>query len=97
MQEANDNTVLGNFDNAIFRYYGITSTFYKRNGKFFVRTDGPDGTLQEYEIAYTYGVRLVRFEAARSLAPAPNFILSPAQISVLDSAVDDYIRAKGGR
>ena len=70
MQEANDNTVLGNFRNATFRYYGITSTFYKRDGKFFVRTDGPDGTLQEFEIAYTFGVRplqqyLVRFPRGR--------------------------------
>jgi Flp pilus assembly protein TadD len=39
-------------------------------------------------------VRLVRFEAARSLAPVPNSILSPEQISVLDTAVDNYIRAQ---
>jgi Flp pilus assembly protein TadD len=39
-------------------------------------------------------VRLVRFEAARSLAPVPNSILSPEQISVLDTAVDDYILAQ---
>jgi Flp pilus assembly protein TadD len=39
-------------------------------------------------------VRLVRFEAARSLAPVPNSILSPEQISVLDAAVDDYILAQ---
>jgi len=38
-------------------------------------------------------VRAVRFEAARSLAPVPNSLLSPRQISVLDAAVDDYIRA----
>ena len=70
MQEANDNTVLGNFRNATFRYFGITSTFFKKDGKFFVRTDGPDGTLQEFEIAYTFGVRplqqyLVRFPRGR--------------------------------
>jgi len=70
MQEANDNTVLGNFRNATFTYFGITSTFYKKDGKFFVRTDGPDGTLQEFEIVYTFGVRplqqyLVRFPRGR--------------------------------
>ncbi|HEX9191397.1 MAG TPA: tetratricopeptide repeat protein [Candidatus Deferrimicrobiaceae bacterium] len=70
MQEATDNTVLGDFDNATFRYYGITSTFFRKNGKFYVRTDGSDGTLQDFEIAYAFGVRplqqyLVRFPRGR--------------------------------
>jgi Flp pilus assembly protein TadD len=39
-------------------------------------------------------VRLVRFEAARTLAPVPNSLLSPEQISILDRAVDDYIGAQ---
>ena len=34
----------------------MTSTFSKRDGKFFVRTDGPDGKLHDYEIKYTFGV-----------------------------------------
>ncbi len=55
MQRANDKTVLGDFDNATFSYDGITSTFYKHDGKFFVRTDGPDGTLRDYDISYTFG------------------------------------------
>jgi hypothetical protein len=66
MQEASDNTVLGNFRNATFTYYGITSTFYKRDGKFFVRTDGAEGTLQEFEIAYTFGVRPLQQYLVRS-------------------------------
>jgi hypothetical protein len=56
MQPATDNTVLGNFNNGSFRYADITSTFFKREGKFFVSTDGSDGKLQDYEIAYTFGV-----------------------------------------
>jgi predicted CXXCH cytochrome family protein len=56
MQEANKNSVLGNFDNVTFRYAGITSTFFKRDDKFFVRTDGPDGKLADFEIKYTFGV-----------------------------------------
>ena len=56
MQVADENTVLGDFDNATFTYNGITSTFFKREGKFLVRTDGPEGELQEYEIAYTFGL-----------------------------------------
>ena len=55
MQAATESTVLGNFESAAFNYAGITSTFFKRDNKFFVRTDGPEGKLQEYEIAYTFG------------------------------------------
>ena len=55
MEVASETTVLGDFDNASFTYAGITSTFSKRDGKFIVRTDGPDGQLHDYEIAYTFG------------------------------------------
>src|SRR5262245_43613086 len=43
MQVADPSTVLGDFNNATFTYNGVTSTFYKKDGGFFVRTDGPDG------------------------------------------------------
>jgi tetratricopeptide (TPR) repeat protein len=56
MQEATAKTVLGNFENASFTHYGVRSTFFKKDGKFFVKTDGPDGKLHEYPIAYTFGV-----------------------------------------
>jgi predicted CXXCH cytochrome family protein len=70
MQQANAQTVLGNFDSAKFGYAGITSSFFKRDGKFFVNTDGPDGALRDYEIKYTFGVTplqqyLVEFPAGR--------------------------------
>jgi tetratricopeptide (TPR) repeat protein len=55
MEVANDATVLGDFNDASFTYAGVTSTFSKRDGRFFVRTDGPDGQLHDYEIAYTFG------------------------------------------
>src|SRR5512132_2069483 len=45
MQEATDKTVLDTFDGATFTYGDVTSRFFKREGKFFVNTDGPDGTL----------------------------------------------------
>ncbi len=56
MEEATEKTVLGNFDNASFTHFGVTSTFFRKDGKFFVRTDGPDGKLHEFPIAYTFGV-----------------------------------------
>ena len=56
MQLADATTVLGDFKDASFTYNGVTSTFTRRDGSFFVRTDGPDGTLQEYRVAYTFGI-----------------------------------------
>jgi predicted CXXCH cytochrome family protein len=56
MQHANTQTVLGNFDHSPFTHAGITSTFFTRDGKFFINTDGPDGRLHDYEITYTFGV-----------------------------------------
>ncbi len=56
MEAANDATMLGDFNNTTFTYAGTTSSFYRRDGKFLVRTDGPDGQLHEYEIAYTFGI-----------------------------------------
>lgn len=56
MAVATGATVLGNFNDATFTESGVTSTFYRKDGKFFVRTDGPDGVLHDYEIAYAFGV-----------------------------------------
>jgi Flp pilus assembly protein TadD len=56
MQEANEETVLGDFGGAQFDYHGVISTFTKREGRCYVTTDGPDGALHEYPIAYTFGV-----------------------------------------
>jgi len=56
MQEANATTVLGDFDNAKFKRYDVESIFFKRDGKFMVRTDGADGKLADFEINYVFGV-----------------------------------------
>jgi predicted CXXCH cytochrome family protein len=56
MQHASVQTILANFDNSTFRYAGVTTTFFRRDDRFFVRTDGPDGSLQDFEVKYTFGV-----------------------------------------
>ena len=56
MQTAGEETVLGDFNNATFNYNQITSTFYRRNEKYLVTTDGPDGKPEDFEIKYTFGV-----------------------------------------
>lgn len=56
MQEAADGTVLGDFSGATFTKDDVESTFFKKEGKYWVRTDGPDGKLADFEIRYTFGV-----------------------------------------
>ena len=56
MQVADETTVLGDFDDAEFRHFGVTSEFFRHDGKFMVRTDGPDGQLADFEIRHTFGV-----------------------------------------
>lgn len=55
MREANEQTVRGNFNDQTFEGDGIKARFFKRDGKYFVNTQGPDGTFQDFEIAYTFG------------------------------------------
>lgn len=56
MQEANESTVLGDFNNATFSKDSTESTFFKTDGKYWVRTEGPDGKLADFQIRYTFGV-----------------------------------------
>lgn len=55
MQVATDSTVLGDFNDATFEYNGVLSRFFRRGDEFRVTTDGPDGTMQDFRIAYTFG------------------------------------------
>src|SRR5262245_48548448 len=56
MQVASEHTVLGDFDDRRFSHGGISSVFFRRDGRFMVRTDGPDGRPADFEVKYTFGV-----------------------------------------
>ena len=88
MQPANEQTVLGNFNNARFTYAGTTSTFFKRDGRFFVRTDGADGKLADFEIKYTFGVTPLQ----RYLIEFPD-----GRVQALSIVWDARPKAKGGQ
>jgi len=51
MEVADDNTVLGDFDNAVFENHGVTSRFYQKDGRFFVHTQGSNGKMDDFEVA----------------------------------------------
>jgi Tfp pilus assembly protein PilF len=56
MDHANEQTVLGDFDDVEFEHNGITSRFFRRDGKYFVHTEGTGGDMAEFEVQYTFGV-----------------------------------------
>jgi predicted CXXCH cytochrome family protein len=55
MEHATEKSVLGDFSDAVFDYYGVRSRFFRNEGKFLVETDGPDGKLATFQIRYTFG------------------------------------------
>lgn len=88
MQVASGGSVLGNFDNASFSYNGITSTFFMRDGRYMVRTDGEDGRLQDFEISHTFGIHPLQ----QYLVPFPD-----GRFQVLDIAWDSRKKEQGGQ
>ena len=55
MDVANDATVLGDFNDAVFDFHGVKSRFYRKDKKFLVYTQGPDGKMGDFEITHTFG------------------------------------------
>ena len=88
MDVATEETVLGDFNNSTFINYGLTTSFYKKDSKFFVSTDGPDGKLHDYEISYVFGVE-----------PLQQYMIkfSDGRIQVLDIAWDTRSKEEGGQ
>ncbi|WP_179039534.1 tetratricopeptide repeat protein [Rhizobium leguminosarum] len=54
MALADDETVRGDFDNSRFEHDGVVTTFTRRDGRFFVNTEGADGNKGEFEVKYTF-------------------------------------------
>ena len=56
MDLATPETVIADFDNAELSHYGITSRMFRRDGKYIVNTEGPDGEMTDFEVKYVFGV-----------------------------------------
>ncbi|WP_456759059.1 tetratricopeptide repeat protein [Bradyrhizobium sp. USDA 4011] len=88
MQHATDKTVLGNFNDASFDHYGVHSRFFRKDGKFLVETDGPDGEPAVFEVKYTFGVDPLQ----QYLVEFPD-----GRIQALSIAWDSRPQEKGGQ
>lgn len=56
MQVADAASVLGDFDNATADYFGTQSHFLRDGDKYIARTQNANGEIEDFTIAYTYGV-----------------------------------------
>jgi tetratricopeptide (TPR) repeat protein len=70
MDVANDTTVLGDFNNYEFRHNGKTHRMFRKDGKFYINTEGPAGVFGDYQVTHTFGYTplqqyLVPFEGGR--------------------------------
>jgi hypothetical protein len=55
MEVASETSVLGDFNDTKFTIHGVTSRFYRKDGGFYVYTEGPGGEMGEFEISHTFG------------------------------------------
>ncbi len=68
MAEAGEETVQGDFGDATFEHFGVTSRFFKKEGAYFVNTLGPNGSLQDFQVTHTFGW----YPLQQYLVPFPN-------------------------
>ena len=80
--------VLGDFRDATFVKDGITTTFSRRDGKFFIATEGPDGKPGDFEVTFTFG-----------LAPLQQYLVDmpDGRLQAFGIAWDSRPEAAGGQ
>jgi predicted CXXCH cytochrome family protein len=57
MQEVSAKTVLGDFGDAEFTQFDVTTRFVRDGERFLVRTEGPDGKTGDFPVKYVFGIR----------------------------------------
>jgi predicted CXXCH cytochrome family protein len=73
-------TVLGDFDGAVFDHKGVTTRFFKGETGFLIETEGAEGNLKPFPVVGTVGV-----------APLQQYLIetAPGRLQVLDIAWDN--------
>jgi predicted CXXCH cytochrome family protein len=88
MEEADATTVLGDFSGASLDHFGVVSRFERRGDRFVVNTEGADGALRDYEVAYTFGFEPLQQYLVRS---------PDGRMQALSLAWDTRAREAGGQ
>ena len=80
MQPATEETVLADFNNQTLVHHDVESLFYRKDDRFMVRTEGPDGGMADFEVKYVFGVQPLQ-QYSRSLSP----YLTPSEMANMGS------------
>jgi len=88
MRDATEANVLGNFKNARFDEAGVTARFFRRQGGFFVNTEGEDGQPADFQILYTFG----HYPLQQYLVALPR-----GRLQALTIAWDSRAKGEGGQ
>jgi predicted CXXCH cytochrome family protein len=88
MLPADSTSVKGRFDGVEFRDDEVPSRFFQRDGRYWVRTDGADGKLADFEIKYTFGI----YPLQQYLIEQPG-----GRLQALTIAWDSRERSAGGQ
>ncbi|MEF1203222.1 multiheme c-type cytochrome [Vibrio owensii] len=70
MRHADEESVLGDFDDHTFTFEGKPNRFYRKGEEYWVNIQGPDGEWHDYKISYTFAWEplqqyMVEFEDGR--------------------------------
>ncbi len=88
MEEPGPNSIIGDFDGATFTHGGTTTEFRSESEGYAVYTDGEDGEVARFPVAYTFGVEPLQ----QYLLP-----LSGGRMQALSVAWDSRPREAGGQ
>ncbi|HVY39522.1 MAG TPA: multiheme c-type cytochrome [Polyangia bacterium] len=88
MERADGDSVLGDFNDVTFRYYGRETRFTRQGATFLVTTENQQGRAETFKVAYTLGV-----------APLQQYLVAfdDGRIQALPFAWDARPRAQGGQ
>jgi predicted CXXCH cytochrome family protein len=88
MEVATAEAVLGDFSGATLQDKSESWRFFRRDGRFWVEAQGPDGKRGEFEVVYTFGVRPLQ----QYLVELPG-----GRLQALTAAWDSRPREAGGQ
>ncbi|HEY5679541.1 MAG TPA: cytochrome c3 family protein [Pseudomonadales bacterium] len=88
MEKPGSHSIVGNFDGASFVHDGTTTEFRAESGSYVVYTDGENGEIARFPVAYTFGVEPLQ----QYLLPLPR-----GRLQALSVAWDSRPREAGGQ
>lgn len=70
MKHADEQSVLGDFNNSVFVFDGKENRFFRKGKEYWVNIEGSDNAFRDYKISYTFGYKplqqyMVEFDDGR--------------------------------